>query len=81
MSNQRSIRHLGSRVAVAMTVAAAVATAILRERLDRTRANPDAGLTTAEYLMWIAIIAGIVIAVGVTISALFNGKANGLSLN
>jgi len=80
MTNQRSIRHLGNRVTVTMTVAAAVAMATLRERLDRARANPDAGLTTAEYLMWIAIIAGIVIAVGATISALFTGKANGLSL-
>jgi hypothetical protein len=80
MSNQRNIRHLGSRVTATMTVAATAATATLRERLDRARVNPDAGLTTAEYLMWIAIIAGIVIAVGATISALFTGKANGLSL-
>jgi hypothetical protein len=63
---------------------AAVATVTiltLRQRVDRLRRAPDAGLTTAEYLMWIAIIAGIVALVGVTISTLFTNKANGLSLN
>ena len=53
----------------------------LRARVDRLRRAPDAGLTTAEYLMWIAIIAAIVALVGVTVSTLFTNKANGLSLN
>ena len=53
----------------------------LRQRVDRLRRAPDAGLTTAEYLMWIAIIAAIVALVGVTVSTLFTNKANGLSLN
>jgi hypothetical protein len=53
----------------------------LRARVDRLRQAPDAGLTTAEYLMWIAIIAAIVALVGVTVSTLFTNKANGLSLN
>jgi hypothetical protein len=54
---------------------------ILRQRVDRLRRAPDAGLTTAEYLMWIGIIAGIVIAVGVAVSALFTTKADSLNLN
>jgi hypothetical protein len=53
----------------------------LRERAARLGRDPDAGLTTAEYLMWIAIIAAIVAAVGITVSTLFTNKANGLSLN
>jgi len=53
----------------------------LRTRVDRLRQAPDAGLTTAEYLMWIAIIAAIVIAVGATVATLYSTKANGLSLN
>ena len=58
-----------------------VAILTLRARVDRLRRAPDAGLTTAEYLMWIAIIAAIVALVGVTVSTLFTNKANGLSLN
>jgi hypothetical protein len=53
----------------------------LRARADRLGRAPDAGLTTAEYLMWIAIIAAIVIAVGATVATLYGNKANGLSLN
>jgi hypothetical protein len=53
----------------------------LRARVNRLRRAPDAGLTTAEYLMWIAIIAAIVIAVGATVATLYSTKANGLSLN
>jgi hypothetical protein len=54
---------------------------LLRQRVARLRAQPDAGLTTAEYLMWIAIIAGIVIAIGAIVTTLFTNKANGLSLD
>jgi hypothetical protein len=54
---------------------------LLRRRVARLRAQPDAGLTTAEYLMWIAIIAGIVIAIGAIVTTLFTNKANGLSLD
>lgn len=53
----------------------------VRERFARLRRNPDAGLTTAEYLMWIAIIAAVVAGVGVIVATLFTNKANGLSLN
>jgi hypothetical protein len=68
------MRH---RIATTLTVGVLA----LRERTNRLRRAPDAGLTTAEYLMWIAIIAAIVALVGVTISTLFTNKANGLSLN
>ena len=64
-----------------LTTIATVAVLILRERVDRLRRNPDAGLTTAEYLMWIAIIAAVVIAVGAIVTTLFTNKANGLTLN
>jgi hypothetical protein len=53
----------------------------VRQRVARLRAQPDAGLTTAEYLMWIAVVAGIVIAIGAIVATLFTNKANGLSLN
>jgi hypothetical protein len=65
------------RLAAAITIAALA----LRARAQQLRRTPDAGLTTVEYLIWIAIIAGIVIAIGATISTLFTDKANGLSLN
>jgi hypothetical protein len=65
------------RLAATLTVT----THILRQRLARLRREPDAGLTTAEYLMWIAIIAAIVVAVGITVNTLFTTKANGLNLN
>lgn len=53
----------------------------LRRRANELRHAPDAGLTTAEYLMWIAIVVGVAVSVGVIVSSLFTTKANGLSLN
>lgn len=64
-----------------LTTIVTVAALTLRERVDRIRRSPDAGLTTAEYLMWIAIIAAVVIAVGAIVTTLFTNKANGLTLN
>jgi hypothetical protein len=72
------MRH---RLAAVITVTVTVTVLSLRERAARLSRDPDAGLTTAEYLMWIAIIAAIVAAVGITVSTLFANKANGLSLN
>jgi hypothetical protein len=65
------------------TVLAAVMAAghTLRGRWQQLHKQPDAGLTTAEYLMWIAIIAAVVVAVGAIVSALYTSKANGLNLN
>jgi hypothetical protein len=68
------MRH---RIAAVVTILALN----LRERVERLRRSPDDGLTTAEYLMWIAVIAAAVIAIGAIVTTLFRNKANGLSLN
>ncbi len=57
------------------------ATVVLRQRVRQLRRASDAGLITAEYLMWIAIIAAIITGLGVILGVLFTAKANGLSLN
>lgn len=64
-----------------LTATVTAATLVVRHRLQQLRRAPDAGLTTAEYLMWIAIITGVVITIGALVTTLFINKANGLSLN
>jgi hypothetical protein len=73
--------HARTRAATSVTAFVTVTVLALRERAARLGRDPDAGLTTAEYLMWIAIIAAIIGLLGVTVSTLYTNKANGLSLN
>ncbi|GAA5197427.1 hypothetical protein GCM10023322_68670 [Rugosimonospora acidiphila] len=54
---------------------------LLRERVQRLRENPDAGMTMAEYLLMLAIV----VAIGLVLTAIlvpkFTAKANGINLN
>ena len=53
----------------------------LRRRMVRLRARPDAGLNTIEWVILIAIVAGIALTVGPKIASLVIGKANSIKLN
>ena len=53
----------------------------LRDRIAEMRRAPDAGVTTAEYIMWVGIAVAAAIAVGAIVTALLKGKANSLKLN
>jgi hypothetical protein len=53
----------------------------LRDRIATMRRAPDAGVTTAEYIMWVGIAVAAAIAVGAIVTALLKGKANSLKLN
>ena len=53
----------------------------IRDRLAAVMRQPDAGVTTAEYIMWVGIAVAAAIAVGAIVTALLKGKANSLKLN
>ena len=53
----------------------------VRDRVAAMTQAPDAGVTTAEYIMWVGIAVAAAIAVGAIVTALLKGKANSLNLN
>jgi hypothetical protein len=53
----------------------------IKERLTQAALSPDAGVTTAEYIVWIGIAVAAAIAVGAIVTALLKSKASSLNLN
>jgi hypothetical protein len=52
----------------------------LRHRLDRARRDQEAGLTTVEWVVLIAVAVSIAIAVGAVIRGRIVDKANSIPL-
>jgi hypothetical protein len=52
----------------------------LRSRLDHARQQPEAGLTTVEWVVLIGVAVSIAIAVGVVIRGRIIDKANTIPL-
>lgn len=58
---------------------------LLREEVRRRLAvafpTADAGVTTAEYIVWIGVAVTAALAVGAIVTGLLKAKANSLKLN